>query len=121
MANELQITGAIKYAKGYISQVTRSYSNQNVTITGNEYVAKVQTIGSGAAEALILTDDTPGFFIGHNLSTDTTVSIRAGLSEVDVVEIRAGEWSGPWRLATATPYAIASSGTAQLEYWIIPD
>jgi hypothetical protein len=57
------------------------------------------------------------------LDATNYVSIRPATGAANAVELKAGEFSGPFRLArTATaPFAIANTASVSLEYWIFED
>lgn len=124
MANEITIKASLSYAKSGQTVISRS----NPTAAGDvltqksanfRYVNRVQNIGN-TEEALGLGDvSSPGISWFQNLGL-TTISIRAGSGDVDVVNIEAGEWA-MFRFATATPWAIADTNASDLEYFIIDD
>lgn len=126
MANEITIKAYLSYAKSGQIVITR----QNPTAAGDvltqkssdfRYVNRVQNIGA-AAEALGLGDVVaPGMCWMQHIGADDDILIQDGAAGAPVVGLEIGEWA-LFRFATGVvPYAISSSGTNDLEYFIIDD
>jgi len=117
MANELTIRAFMHFLKGDEDEDLSWPST--VTVSGTKCMKNRQTIGT-SAEAIDMGDITSqGMAMFINMDTTNYVSIRAGAAESDLIDILAGESAGPFRLATAAPYAIADTASVELKYMIV--
>lgn len=117
MADEITATCGLRISNGgpvFELQAIR----QQLDMSGTECVHNIQSIGT-TEEALALGDlASCGWAIFKNLDTTNFVSLRPGTGDDNFVKILPGEVSGPFRLATSTPYAIADTSSVRLEYII---
>ena len=122
MANELSITAALTYVNAAFSIPTRTFAPGaiNRDVAGSALVENVQIVGT-SAEALIIGDVvTPGYMICKNLDATNYVTIRNGSTGADLVKLKAGDIA-VFRLATATPFAIANTASCKLLYLVVED
>ena len=122
MANEISVTIKITFAKGTLPTVTRNPSALSVDMTGTQFVAGVQSIGT-AEEALDLGDMgalTLGWMYCKNLDGTNFVEIRPATATADLIKLKAGEFA-LFRLTSNTPYAIADTAACELDYLIVED
>lgn len=119
MANELTVAANLSFVKGSVS-VSMAIGATRFTVTGTDYMRGTQTVGT-AAEALDIGDiTTPGWMLIVNRDATNYVEIRDGADGADVVKIKAGEFA-LFRLATTTPYVIATTAACQVEYVVVED
>lgn len=125
MANELQISGSLSFSKTTptIASVGFSAGSQNVTVTGNNYVKKTQTIGSGAPEALILGDVVPGgYAYFKNIGSTNYIKLMVSTSGDVFARLKPGEWAIIRLDASVTaPAAQADTADSPLEYMLLED
>lgn len=117
MANELTLSMSLFFSKGATS-ISLGVSGLSLNVSGAKIVQCVQNIGASAEAVSIGDITTPGYMIAVNRDATNSISIRMGSGGADVVKLQPGEWA-MFRLASTTPYAIASASTANLEYLII--
>jgi len=122
MANEISVTIKITFAKGTLPTVSRNPSALSVDMTGTQFVAGVQSIGT-VEEALDLGDMgalTLGWMYAKNLDGTNFVEIRPNTATADLIKLKAGEFC-LFRLTSNTPYAIADTAACELDYLIVED
>ena len=121
MANEIVVTAVMSFSKGGKSDEVGTAS-QRITMTGGNFIRGTMNVTTAAAAiplGAVSSPATPGMcWIKNNGSV--AVNIRAGSGGANVVSIKAGEES-LFRLATATPYAVTASSSADIEYEILED
>lgn len=118
MANEIVVTALMSFSKGGKSDEVGTAS-QRITMTGGNFIRGTMNVTTAAAAIPLGAVGTPGMcWIKNNGSV--AVNIRAGSGGANVVSIKAGEES-LFRLATATPYAVTASSSADIEYEILED
>jgi hypothetical protein len=112
MANELEITGTMKYSKGGVKSELALSSRVN--ISGSKVTELVQNIGTGS-EAIELGDlSSPGYIIIENLDSTNFVTIQAAVDGTSMITIPAGEFAGPVKLASSAPAARADSAAVNI-------
>lgn len=121
MANEIKATIQLTVAKGTLA-LTRS-SQRSIDMSGTNYTAGAQSIGTGAHEALTLVDvSTAGY--GFFVNTDTTNYVEIGRDSagtfVPLVKLKPGE-AALFRLASTAPYAKANTAAVVLDWIIFAD
>lgn len=116
MANELKIDIGLGYSKNgiYINERQSFF----VDVSGDNLIHNIQSIGTGAETLQGIDSGTAGFLLIKNL--DGTNSIQLGLSGSYTANVGAGE-SALFRLDTSTPYAIGTSATCDVEYYLFEE
>jgi len=122
MADELKIQAMMSFAKGTIPRQKFDSGQVSVTVAGSNYHRTVQAVGT-SKEALSLGDvATPGYVILHNLDDTNFVLLYPNATHDPLVQLKAGEWSGPLRFAPgATPNVKADTGACNLEIFLVPN
>jgi hypothetical protein len=125
MANELEITGIIKYNKsGIKSDLSLS---SRVSITGSRVTEIVQDIGTSDSE-LNLGDlggsegqGSPGYIIIENLSEENTVSLKPTSGSSYMISIGARKFAGPFELHdnASAPLAKSSAGSSNVRIIVV--
>lgn len=117
MANELtQDQGTIRFAPDGSVVLNVKIGEQSYDVTGDKYLRHVQEIGT-SEEAITLGDiSTGGLVWVHNKDTANYISIRPGTGENNMIKVNAGEWAGPFRFASAAPFAIADTAAVDVEF-----
>lgn len=119
MANEIAVTVGLTFTKSGVTS-TADLATTNFDMTGTDYIRRTQLVGT-SEEALDVGEiGTAGWMYVKNNHATQTVSFRGGSAEADFVKLKAGE-SAVFRLASDTPYAIASGADTNIEYLIIED
>lgn len=117
MADELMIRAFMRYVSS--TKDIPFGESTTVDVSGTKVLVNQQTVGT-SAEALEVGDmTTPGVIMLKNLDDTNFVELRDGADGADLVKILAGETSGPWRLATTTPYVIADTASVEVEYMLV--
>lgn len=120
MASELSLTVSATFTKSPLVALTMNPGQLSVTVSGDNYVRNVQSVGT-TVEALLLGDvATPGYVLMHNCDTTNYIDVRANNTDVPVVKLKAGEYA-LFRLAATAPFVKADTGACKLEYFLIPD
>ena len=119
MADELTVTVGFAYDKSS-SAFAASLNDLGVDVTATTVQHSRRTIG-GTEEALFLgTAASGGLFLCINRSTTGNISIRQGTGTTDLISLRPGEvCMFRFNAATSAPYAIGTSSSPQLEYWLL--
>lgn len=121
-----RVSGSLQLLINSILIADASQSQTDITLTGRDYIRRSQIIGS-SAEALDVGEiGTAGWLFAYNTgkngvggAVSDSINIRMGSGGADVVTIAAGEFA-MFRLASNTPYAIASStNSPELRYLIL--
>lgn len=121
MADEITLTTSLSFVKGNYTATLAGATALAITMAGTKFVHNVQTIGN-TEEAIDLGDLTAGgYFIAVNRDTAITINIRRATGEGNFAELRAGESCVVRLEASMAPFAIAASGTADLEYLMLED
>ena len=122
MAGELKLSASMRFDKSEVHFDSGGMSLQDLslTVSGSNFHHAIQSIGTSAAALGLGSVTTCGYAIFRNLSANT-ITIRSGSGGADVIKLKTGESSGPVRLATNTPYAIATVASSRLEYVIVED
>jgi hypothetical protein len=119
MANELTLSASLLFVNG-TKRVSFSKSGLQFTVSGNDYIAGTQTVGT-SEEALAKGDiTTPGFCFIFNRDATNFVKVRGASGAVDCIKIKPGEFA-MFRHAGTAPYVIADTGACEIEYVIIED
>ena len=119
MANEITVTCKMSLANGNLKRSGANRSNINFTQTTKRAITDVQTIGSGAEEAINVTDLVAtgwAWFQNLDASNDIDVGVQSGGTFYPLFTLEPGMPGGPIYLNGRTPYAKASAATADLEY-----
>lgn len=118
MANELQLSAALKFVKGP-RKVNKTYGGVMIDITGSDYFVGTQTVGTSAELVNVGDVSSIGYILVKNLDTTNYVSIRNGASGADVIDIPAGGVA-LFQFATGgVLYAIADTAACIVEFTII--
>ena len=119
MANELTISGSIKFAKGAKS-VSLAKSGVQLDVAGDNYIQKTQSIGT-SEEAIDLGDITiPGYAFFVNLDSTNFVSLRDATGADDMIDIPPGGIAlFKFHAGATAPYAIADTAAVEIEYLIV--
>lgn len=89
------------------------------SVTGTRVADLVQEIGI-VEEALELGDITsPGYVMIENLDATNKVSLRPASGAANMIEIPAGTVAGPFKFASAAPYAIATTAAVKIRYLLV--
>jgi hypothetical protein len=125
MAAELQIAGSMAFSKAspVIASVGCSFGSQSVTVTGNNFIKKTQTIGYENAEALILGDVVPGgYAYFKNIGSTNYIKLMTGTAGAVFARLKPGEWA-IFRLdaSVTAPAAQADTADTPLEYMLLED
>lgn len=125
MANEITVKAYLSYKKSGIETVTRTNPTAGGDVltqktAGLNYVARVQSIGTGSEQIDKGDVGDIGYCWFHNLG-DTFLHIRNGVAGASVVKIEPGEWA-LFRGAIGVDFYSLSDTTANdLEYLILED
>ena len=117
MANELSISIAFAETKNGVT-FSKSFT-KTVTITGDNPIAKVQSVATSDTTVDIGGIGTPGYFVAKNLDATNYVTLGTdGTNYFD--QLKAGEimvkrWNG------AAIHAKANTAACLLEYLLLPD
>jgi hypothetical protein len=116
MANELTLSGSIKFAKSNVEDGMAKGGLQ-VDVTGSKCTHMVQAIGT-SEEAIDIGDiGTSGYMFVVNRDTTNYVSIRPGTGTANCIKLKAGEFA-LFRIETA-PWAIANTAACNIEFLIV--
>ena len=122
MANELTMSGSVKFAKSGTS-VLVDFGTIQMDVAGSQYIHMVQSVPT-SEEAINLGTGgeiaAGGMFCARNLSTTNFVSIRQATGAADLVRLDPLDFC-IFRLdddATA-PFWIADTAACEVEYLII--
>jgi len=121
VANEITLTGKLKFAKGSVLD-RLDVDGLAVTVTGTTSLHNVQKVGT-VEEALLLGDaGVGGYFCGVNRHATAVIEIRSGTGATDLVEIQPGELA-LFRISgdATAPYVISTVNNAELEYLLVAD
>lgn len=120
MANEITLTFGLTLAKGNLKRTINAHTLQR-DLTGAESVSNVQSVGTGAHEALVIGDmGTAGYLYAKNL--DATNYVELGIDATGtfhpLIRLKAGdECLVP--MTTTAVYAKANTGAVSLDYTFI--
>jgi len=117
MADEVeQNQGTIKFSPGGALVLSVPIGLQQYDVAGDEWTHHTQEIGT-SEEALLLGDlATGGLVWVHNKDATNYIEIRPGTGVADMIKVLAGEWQGPFRFASAAPFAIADTAACEVEF-----
>ena len=116
MASELTLSGlTIAFTKSNVPSVSLSPVSISITVTGNQIMDNVQSVGT-TEEAILLGDVAAGgvcFF--QNMDATNFVELRSGTGATDMIRLLAGEWC-LFRLSpdATAPFAIADTAAVNL-------
>lgn len=118
MANELDVSGNLRFIKGNVD-VELSRGNR-LTITGTQYLKTVQNIGT-SEEAIIVTGlDTLGYCMIINRDPTNFIEVRAGTGVQDLIKVSPGMFCiFEFADGVSAPYAIADTAACDVEIIII--
>lgn len=122
MSNEITVTANLQASKGSVN-AAYNLSGLQFNMTGTKAVTNVMTIATSAT-ALNLGDivsvdsSTPGWILIFNMDATNYVTFRNGSGGADLIKILPGEFA-LFRLATATPFALANTAAVQIQYLVI--
>ena len=117
MADELtQNQGTVKFAPGGSTVLSVPIGLQSYDVAGDECTHHTQEIGT-SQEAVLLGDLVTGGLVWvHNKDSTNYITIRPGTGVADLIKVLAGEWQGPFRFASAAPFAIANTAACEVEF-----
>lgn len=119
MADEIAVSVMLRVENGSLS-FKKALAGLTFDQSSAKMIHSVQNVGT-SEEAVDLGDvATPGWALFINRDDTNYVTIRDGSGGDDVVKLEAGEFA-LFRLATATPYAIANTAACDVEYVILED
>ena len=119
MANELVVASlTITFTKTNVPSVSLAPASVSITVTGNQWMDNVQTIGFAAEEAILLGDvATGGYWFVQNMDATNFVELRSGTGATDFIKLLAGEWAFFRTSADASaPYAIADTAAVNVRF-----
>lgn len=115
MANELSIVVSVAFSKGGVN--TQRSESISVTVEGDAFTHQVEAISTRAELDIGIAIGTTGYVFIKNLNADYYVDI--GITTSYTIRLNAGEIA-LFRAAGAL-FAVAESGTVNVEYWIIEE
>lgn len=120
MANELEITGILKYKKdGVSAELSLStrvdVSGSNITETIQNVTTASEPLNAGGIVG------TKGYLLIENLDDTNTVNVRAIQTNAlsALVKIPPNAFAGPFQLGVADAYVSTSANTAKIRTLII--
>ena len=118
MANELSLSGlTIAFSKANCPSVDLVAGTITVTVSGNQIMDNVQSVGT-SEEAILLGDvGTGGYWFVQNMDGTNFVELRSGTGATDFIRLNAGEWA-IFRTSSdaSAPYAIADTGACNVRF-----
>lgn len=118
MADELTLSGSVRYVKGNVN-FSRTLADQ-VTVTGNVLAHNIQNIGT-AEETLGIGEVTlSGYAIFLNLDSTNYVELGKATG-VYSIKLKAGEFAILRLDSWAAAYAKANTAAVDLEYYLFSD
>lgn len=123
MANELQITVAVKYQKGNSRTLDETYGPKKVTVSGNPAIlGAIVSVGT-SEEVIPLAEVTAAgaLMFGKNLDDTNYIEIRDATGAAnDVVKVGPGEpFCFRFGSDVTAPYWIANTAACLVEYTLI--
>ena len=118
MASELALSGlTVAFTKANVPSVSFTAGSLSVTVTGNQIMDNVQSIGT-SEEAILLGDvATGGYWFVQNMDGTNFVELRSGTGATDFIKLLAGEWAIFRTSADASaPYAIADTASCNVRF-----
>jgi len=124
MADEITVIATLRVSNGQLSE-RWSKSNLKVDQSAARAAGSVQIIGTGAHEAIVLTDiTTAGYAFFKNLEAAggnfVEIGVDVGATFYPFVKLKAGEVA-VLRLGTNAPYAKADTGNVNLQVRVMED
>lgn len=122
MADELQLSARLKFAKGARNADTDGMGITGLTfdVSGTDFIHASQSIATSATAIDIGGITACGYMVVVNRDSTNYVEIsRATLSSGQgTIKLLAGEFA-VFRLGSNTPYAIADTAAVEIEYIIV--
>ena len=114
MASEITIRGLLAFSKGDAAKFDQG--EILATMTGTKWLEGRQTVGT-AEEALILGEVPAGsaLILIKNRDASNKVQIKPASGGVVLIEVLAGETSGPFRCAAAVTAPVVQAVTARVD------
>ena len=121
MANELDITGTIRYRKNGVKADLSL--NSRVNVTGDKITEMVQEVANTETVLDKGNVTNMGYAIIENLDDTSSVLVRAiqNNASSNLLLIAPGEFAGPMRFNLDTVYVITNTGTATIRTIIVED
>lgn len=120
MAAEITIRGLLSFMKGDAAKFDQG--EILVTMAGTKWLEARQTIGT-TAEALNLGEVPAGsaWLVIKNRDTTNKVFVLPASGGVALIEVQAGETSGPFRFASTVtaPFVQAVTGPVDISYLLV--
>jgi hypothetical protein len=120
MANEITIRGLLAFAKGDAAKFDQG--ELLVTMAGTKWLEARQTVGT-TEEALNLGEVTAGsaLLIIRNRDATNKVLVKPASGGVALIEVPAGETSGPFRFSSTVtaPFVQAVTGAVDISYLLV--
>jgi hypothetical protein len=120
MANEIQVTAIMTFAKGTVTAHTFSAaSGLSRDVAGSKYIRNVQAVGTDE-EALNLGDvaSTGALCLMKNLDATNFISVKAATGVAATVKLLPGDVA-MLRFAGAAPFVQADTAPCNLEYYLV--
>lgn len=124
MANEITVSVNLNVTKGALNQ-SFNQSGLQFNMAGSKAVMNTQTIGTATAGTAlsigdIVTSDSsvPGWILIQNTDAANPITITPGSAGTAVVKLLAGEVAC-FRLATSTPFAVATGAPVIVQYLLV--
>ncbi len=120
MANEITIRGLLAFAKGDAAKFDQG--EISVSMNGAKWLEARQTVGT-TAEALNLGEVSAGsaWLIIVNRDPSNKVLVLPASGGVAMIEVQAGETSGPFRFASTVtaPFVQAVTAAVDISYLLV--
>lgn len=118
MASELVIAPpSITFTKTACPSVSLVPSTLSITVTGNQIMDNVQSVGT-SEEAILMGDVAGGgYCFVQNMDATNFVSLRQATGAANFIKLLAGEWA-IFRMSadTTAPFAIADTGACNVRF-----
>lgn len=119
MANEIQVSANLTYAKGGMASESLVTTGQNVTWTGTRSIKRTFTVNNSDT-TIPLPEGTLGLAMFKNLDATNTINIKTASGGTVIVSLQPGECAlFRFGSGVTAPVAISSAGTPEMEYAIL--
>lgn len=121
MADEVTITGSLYYSDSLGVKHPIQNLSDLASVTNKRAIHNTLPVLVTEVAIPLGSVTAPGWAMFKNLDATNFIELRVGTGGAKFAKLKAGESAGPFRLGSGAqmPYAIADTGTCQLEYVII--